>query len=259
MRILSIESSTRCASVAVATNCISNLSDDSNQILSAHLPSAGNSNELIEFLAFCDAETIGKTGPVGASAALPPVIEQVLRVANTSVSELGLITVSLGPGSFTGLRVGIVTAKTLAFATGCPVVGVHVADVLAFQALNALQSSKSAQNLAIGLDIGRGEILSFEYELSPDGFQRTREGKILKPEEWAADFDAGQWVTGSGLRFIAEDVKNSWKIPQNLQPDARAVAILGADEFATKGAADFWGLEPIYSRPSSAEEARKKK
>ena len=258
MRILSIESSTRSASVAVA-DCISPLSDDPRQILSVLLTDAGNSNHPIKFLANENTNTIDAIVPVGASAALAPVIDKVLRDSATKAADLDLIAVSIGPGSFTGLRVGIVTAKTLAYATGCQLVGIHAGDVLAFQTLVSCDERPIPKKLAIGLDIGRGEVLSYEYKLKESGFKSNHDGVILKPQDWQHGLYPGSWATGSGLGLIDDSVKCNLVMPESLQPEARSVAALGVAQFFQNGPTDFWKLEPIYSRPSAAEEARARK
>ena len=171
-----------------------------------------------------------------------------------------MIAVSLGPGSFTGLRVGVVTAKTLAFATGCPVVGVHVADAMALQARIECEIHASpARRLAIGLDIGRGEVLCYEYKLTLQGFSRTNDGAIQKPVDWATGFVDGQLVTGSGIKFLDQETKSKITIPKTQQPEGKTIATLGAIEMAKNGSCDFWQLEPAYSRPTYAEESKKRK
>ena len=234
------------------------LSEVSNQILPALLPELGNNRGPFRVLVTKDTDTVAATAPVGASAVLTPVIESALKAADTAVSDLDLIAVSLGPGSFTGLRVGIVTAKTLAYATQCPVVGIHVADALALQSLKSLPPSSDLDQLSIGLDIGRGEVLTYEYELQPTQFRGNHEGVILQPTAWISGLVDGQLVTGSGLRHLDEDNKSRLILPTQQAPTAVSVAILGLVEFARNGGCDFWKLEPIYSRPSTAEEVRMK-
>ena len=264
MRILSIESSTRETSVCVG-ECISPLSDDPSQILSELLTDTGNDKHPIKYWVTDNTRTTGNTStvavtaPIGASAAMAPVIEKVLQASNTSVSDLELIAVSTGPGSFTGLRVGSVTAKTLAYTTGCPVVGIHAADALAYQALANCAERPTNAELAIGLDIGRGELLTYRYQITESGFKGSHDGAILNPKEWQKSLLPGTWVTGNGLRMIDETALSQFIIPEQRIPKAESIAALGVVEFFKNGAADYWKLEPIYSRPSAAEEARAKK
>src|SRR5690242_6997614 len=65
---------------------------------------------------------------------LAPAIDGALREAGREPREIGLVAVTTGPGSFTGLRVGVTTAKTLAYAVGCPVVGVNTLEAIAKRA-----------------------------------------------------------------------------------------------------------------------------
>lgn len=100
----------------------------------------------------------------GHAAALAPMIARVARAADVALPALKTIAVSCGPGGFTGIRVGLATARAMALAIGCPIVGIG-----SFQALAAAASRSGgplgARSLAV-LDSRRSEL--FAVELGPD-------------------------------------------------------------------------------------------
>ncbi len=98
-------------------------------------------------------ETSGKSGAVAAAdgekllltlelaathqsaRSLAPAIQRLLGAVRWQAADIELIALTLGPGSFTGLRVGVATAKVLAYATGAAVIGVNALEVIAAQAI----------------------------------------------------------------------------------------------------------------------------
>ncbi len=98
---------------------------------------------------------------------LLPAIEEVCALAGCTVSDLGAVAVDVGPGLFTGLRVGVGTAKALAFALGIGVVGVSSLDTLAAAALGRAGDEHSRRVLAV-VDARRGEVFAAAYRFDED-------------------------------------------------------------------------------------------
>ena len=101
---------------------------------------------------------------------LTPVISAVLTRANLAVSDLGAVAVTIGPGSFTGLRIGLSVAKGLALASHLPLVGVPTLDVVA-----VAQSLRDMPLVAV-LQAGRGKLAMQKYTVSSGAWQPV--GKI---------------------------------------------------------------------------------
>ncbi|GAH58578.1 unnamed protein product, partial [marine sediment metagenome] len=121
---------------------------------------------------------------------LMPTIDRVLKDASFTIKDLDGIAVSSGPGSFTGLRIGIATAKGLAQGLDIPVVGIPTLDGLAFQLFNCKDLVSPI------LDARKGEVY---YALYKNGKRLTKymacePGKLLKK--------IGLRVKGQGLRVI---------------------------------------------------------
>ncbi len=137
---------------------------------------------------------------------LAPAIEFVCAQTGISLHEVGAIAVDIGPGLFTGLRVGIATAKALAFGLRIPVIGFSSLDLLAYP------HRRSHRLIVSVLDARRGEVFTASYRQVPGGVQRLTDYRVCGPEALAADLQAaGQeaLVVGDGaLRYAAafEDV-----------------------------------------------------
>src|SRR4051794_34562693 len=122
--------------------------------------------------------------------ALAPLMRQMLAEVGWAPNTINLVAVAIGPGSFTGLRIGVTTAKALAYAIGAEVVGVNTMDVL------AVQSPSSNAPLWTILDAQRQEVFAAKYSGSGEIQDRVvHETAILSQESWLAALSAGDRVT----------------------------------------------------------------
>lgn len=115
---------------------------------------------------------------------LIPAIDHLCRQARIELSELGAVAVDLGPGMFTGLRVGIAAGKAIAHARRLPMIGVTSLDLLAFPLRH------SSRRIVCAIDAGRGEIFHASYRHSPGGVQRITEPEVATPADLASDLAA---------------------------------------------------------------------
>ncbi|MCS6908205.1 MAG: tRNA (adenosine(37)-N6)-threonylcarbamoyltransferase complex dimerization subunit type 1 TsaB [Anaerolineales bacterium] len=121
---------------------------------------------------------------------LAPTVHQALERLGRSARELSCVAVAIGPGSFTGLRVGIALAKGLALGNRIPLVGVPSLDVLA-----ASQPVMKLPMIA-ALRAGRGRLALRRYECREDKWQAQGEYQILTAEQLAAALDQPTWLCG---------------------------------------------------------------
>jgi tRNA threonylcarbamoyl adenosine modification protein YeaZ len=164
--------------------------------------------------------------------------------------------VGLGPGTFTGLRVGISTARGLGVSLGLPARGVSTLDALA---AGIAEAEAGGARLAV-LDGWRGEVFAALY--GEDG-ERLWEPAVYKPQELAervAELGQPPSVAGSGaVRFRHELARDGVWIADDSDPvhrvAARHVCALAA---AAAGGEDRDGLAPIYLRPPDAERWRER-
>ena len=115
---------------------------------------------------------------------LTPAIEFVCRQARIDISEIGAIAVDVGPGMFTGLRVGVAAAKALSHARRLPMIGVPSLDLIAFPLRH------SHRRIVCAVDAGRGEIFHASYRQVPGGVQRLTEPEVASPADLASDLAA---------------------------------------------------------------------
>jgi tRNA threonylcarbamoyladenosine biosynthesis protein TsaB len=194
--------------------------------------------------------------PQGRPLHATRLLEEVERAAAAAGGweAVDLIAVGLGPGTFTGLRVGISTARGLAVGLGLPVRGVCTLDALAA----GIQESQSGVALAV-LDGWRGEVFAALYDV--DG-NRTWEPAVYKPDELAervAELPAPPSVAGSGaVRFRQELAQGGVRIADDSDPIHRVAARHVCALAASAGGEDRDGLAPIYLRPPDAERWRER-
>lgn len=194
--------------------------------------------------------------PQGRPLHATRLLEEVERAAAAAGGweAVDLLAVGLGPGTFTGLRVGISTARGLAVGLGLPVRGVCTLDALAA----GIQASQSGVALAV-LDGWRGEVFAALYEA--DG-SRAWEPAVYRPEELAvrvAELPEPPSVAGSGaVRFRQELARGGVRIADDSDPIHRVAGRHVCALAASAGGEDRDGLAPIYLRPPDAERWRER-
>jgi tRNA threonylcarbamoyladenosine biosynthesis protein TsaB len=192
-------------------------------------------------------------GPQHTTALLREV-ERAVEAAGGWEKVEGL-AVGVGPGSFTGLRVGIATAKALALSRGLPLRGVGTLDALA---LGIGELAASRQRLAV-LDARRGEVAAALY-----GVDGEREwGPTLSSPGQLAERAAGLEETalcgGSGaVRFRQQLTSPAVEIPDDADPVHRLAARHICALAALPGAEESASISPIYLRPPDAERWRER-
>jgi tRNA threonylcarbamoyladenosine biosynthesis protein TsaB len=132
---------------------------------------------------------INLTVKVGHAGMILPVIDEVLSTSGTSKDDITLIATGTGPGSFTGLRIGIATAKGLAKAIRCPLVGIPTLDIIARAAL------PSSMHIMPILDAKKSEVFCALY--NKDGLRLT-DIMNLRPEEIATLVSEDTLFVGNG-------------------------------------------------------------
>lgn len=112
---------------------------------------------------------------------LVPMIEFVCSQARVELSEIGVIAVDVGPGLFTGLRVGVATAKAMAQALRIPMIGVASLDLTAFPL------RFTSRLIVTAIDARRSELFVAHYRQSPGGIQQVSEPRVQTPEDLASE------------------------------------------------------------------------
>jgi tRNA threonylcarbamoyladenosine biosynthesis protein TsaB len=205
--------------------------------------------------------------------AVLPVIDRVLAEAGRRLDEVRVVATTAGPGSFTGVRIGVATAKTLAWALGAELVAVSTLAAMAADLLGAHPERELAVPV---LDARRGEIFAGLYRRRGPWVEELLAPACLAPNRWwqrlrgeLADLEApafgGDGVAllvgqGEGLRpeLAARGLPaaRSWTAAH--PATARVLAIAAADATLRRGAAvSPFALVPRYLRGSDAELKRR--
>jgi tRNA threonylcarbamoyladenosine biosynthesis protein TsaB len=180
-------------------------------------------------------------------------IDALLKSHACRPAQLDAVAVSSGPGSFTGLRVGVVSAKTLAYATGARLAAV---DTLAAV---AEQTPGRPPVLHVIADAQRADIHVATYRFSEergDEYRRDGEIEIVAAAVWCGQRVAGDVVSGPGVEKVASLLTGRVHLPphENRIPRAATIALLGERRIASGIVDDAWTTEPVYVRKSAAEE-----
>jgi tRNA threonylcarbamoyladenosine biosynthesis protein TsaB len=183
---------------------------------------------------------------------LAPAVGELLRQQGWTARQLQGVLVSLGPGSYTGLRVGIISAKTLCYATGCALLGVETFAAIAEQAPAAVTS------LDVLADAQQGKVYlqSFRRASAAAAWEPQSPLAIRTVEDWLAGRDAEAWVSGPGIDVHAGRLPSGVKLVEaELRlPQAESLLRIGLRRYRADKRDDGWSVEPIYLRPSAAEE-----
>jgi tRNA threonylcarbamoyladenosine biosynthesis protein TsaB len=181
----------------------------------------------------------------GQAERLFPMIAEVMDGAGLGFPTLDRIAVTLGPGSFTGVRVGVSAARALALAAGKPVVAATSLAVMAHRAEELLGKASEGRRRVVAVDARRGAVYLQGFGA---GAVATSEPGLLTLEEavrWIGGEDA--LIVGSAAPALAGLVNEAGgsagrRLPE-LQPHARNLALLAA------GLAPVAPLKPLYLRP----------
>lgn len=189
-----------------------------------------------------------------SAQSLAPGLRSLLSRVGWRPAEVELVAVTIGPGSFTGLRVGAATAKAFAYAASAEVLGVDTLETIAARAPTDVPALWAA------IDAHRGEVVAQSFRRARDGWlQPAGPSALLAVDAWLEGLPAGMAVTGPVLRKLAGRLPARVIAldPQYWAPRAAAVGRLAARLYAAGRRDDLWSLVPRYFRLSAAEERRR--
>jgi tRNA threonylcarbamoyladenosine biosynthesis protein TsaB len=179
-----------------------------------------------------------------------------LATGGHALADVGLLVFGRGPGTFTGLRIGLGTAKGLALSCGTSLVGIS--------SLEALAISAGVEGLVAPLiDARRGELYAALYEVRIDGgrpvARLSKPEQVVRPDSLGAALDIGSCPSrirfvGNGAVRYAEAVRSLGDLLplETSAPDPYRMALLGLERYLLGGADDAAALEPNYLREPDA-------
>jgi tRNA threonylcarbamoyladenosine biosynthesis protein TsaB len=185
---------------------------------------------------------------------LTPAIEFLCRQARVDFKEVSVVAVDIGPGLFTGLRVGIATAKAVASALRVPMIGLSSLDLLAYPLRH------SSRVVVPVIDAKRGEVFTAMYRQVPGGIQRVEPYRLTTPQELSSELQARNddiLLVGDGaLRYrevFADAHHGEIGSVGFAFPSAAALVELAQPKALREEFVQPWDLEPMYLRKSDAE------
>jgi tRNA threonylcarbamoyladenosine biosynthesis protein TsaB len=223
LNILAIETSTRRASVAVAI--------------------AGRAVVTIEL-------------PVTRQTAswLNEAVDAALRKSQLGCHDIELLGMTVGPGSFTGLRIAVTFAKLFCYSTAAALVALDTLDVIAHQ---AAASVTPPARLHVIMDAMRRELFYAAFQVGSSGtLQRETATAIVKQADFLQQLDASSVVCGPATPLLHEQLPVDVSTLDDCAayPHATAVAHLALEKHRQGQHDDIWKLVPLYYRKSYAEE-----
>ncbi len=199
------------------------------------------------------AAEASRTADGSHAVSLLALVHDVLQAGRCAVHELDAVAVAGGPGSFTGLRIGLSVAKGISYATGARLVAVPTLEALA-RTVSHLEG-----NLCPTLDARKGEVYAACFRSSAAGVERLSDDVLLSPEALLRMLPTPCVVLGDavgvygallrqrlgdGVILLSEDTYG---------PSGGVVAAMGIERLAAGEPDDLTQLEPRYIRPSEAE------
>jgi tRNA threonylcarbamoyladenosine biosynthesis protein TsaB len=190
-------------------------------------------------------------------AALPGALDDLLGVAGLSIHDVGAIAVGTGPGSFTGLRIGLSYAKGIAMASGCALVGIPSFDAMALSALER-QNTEQGRLVCVVVDARKGEVYAALYRVVADGLEKLSEELVIALEHLASRITEDVMFVGDERAKDAAALVKSrghWvAVLDTGMLDLRGVCVaaLGGAHFARGETDRAASIEPLYIRTPEA-------
>jgi tRNA threonylcarbamoyladenosine biosynthesis protein TsaB len=183
---------------------------------------------------------------------LTPAIEFVLRQADVEIDEIGCVAVDVGPGLFTGMRVGLASAKALALALRIPMIGISALDLLAFPCRH------TDRVIVPVIDARKSEVFWAMYRQVPGGVQRVSEPTVGPVDELVADLLArSQEVlcVGDGAAKYQDEIMEGYRceISAPVHPSVGALVQLAHAQALREEWVRSDEIEPVYLRAPDAQ------
>ncbi len=253
------------------SECGARFSSGIAEISSSTLPRLVRTESVCHIMRILAIETIEQSGSVAAldggslvmlqkldakqrsAVTVAPAIVALLSAVDWRPADVRLVAVAFGPGSFTGLRVGVTTAKMFAYGVKADILGVNTLEAIAYQ------SAPSNKSLWTVLDALRDQVFVGRFTCRSAGdWQSDGAAELLDNSVWLARIAPGDLVSGPGL------IKLESHLPAGVTivdcelwfPTAASVGQVAWRGYQAGRRDDVFSILPQYFRPSAAEEKR---
>lgn len=194
---------------------------------------------------------------ISHGAALPGAVDELMSAARLKLDAIGAIAVGTGPGSFTGLRIGLSYAKGIAMASRCALVGVPSFDAMALAALER-NNTNPGRLVCMAMDARKGEVYTALYRVVADGLEKLSEELVIAPVYLASRIAEDVTLIGDqGAKQVATLVESQGRRTALLDTGKLdlcgvCVAVIGGARFAHGETDRAASLEPLYIRTPEA-------
>ena len=195
------------------------------------------------------------------SQKLMPMIENMLKLSDLDIKEIDAIAICVGPGSFTGLRIGMATAKAMAHVNNIPLIGVNSLEIL------GANMDLCNRNICSILDAQRNQVYMNKYILKDDKITEVEEISIKPIDELLEEISSSNedWVlVGEAVYKYKEKIEEISNItipsPANNITKASTLCFVARDKMlANDQVYNCYNINPMYIRKSQAEEQYEEK
>ena len=195
------------------------------------------------------------------SQKLMPMIENMLKLSDLEIKDIDAIAICVGPGSFTGLRIGMATAKAMAHVNNIPLIGVNSLEIL------GTNMDLCNRKICSILDAQRNQVYMNKYILEDNKIKELEEISIKPIDELLEELSSSdeQWVlVGEAVYKYKEKIESISNItipsPANNITKASSLCLVGRDKMlANEDVYNCYDINPMYIRKSQAEEQYEEK
>lgn len=176
-----------------------------------------------------------------------PALAAMLAECQWTAESVDLVAVNDGPGSYTGIRVGVVTAASFAYASGSSVLGIDTMSILAETVPAQFQKYSAI------VDAQQGLVYHHRGQRGAESADRPMI-EVVAADLWASELTPDVFVTGPALSRYRDLVPNSVTVAESFDPPAEALWNVALHRWHAGVRGDWRTIEPCYLRPSSAEQ-----
>lgn len=192
------------------------------------------------------------------AAMLAPLVESVLKEKSLTVKDCDAVGVSMGPGSYTGLRVGVSTAKGLCFGAGLPLIAIPSLDVLVWSAIESNPLPEGCKYIVPMIDARRMEVYSAVFNVKGEQISQT-EAMIINADSFEKELLEGAVLfVGDGAGKCSGLIKSQNAHFLSICPDANGMCRPVFREYNEKRFKDIAYFEPFYLKNFVATVSKKK-
>jgi tRNA threonylcarbamoyladenosine biosynthesis protein TsaB len=192
------------------------------------------------------------------SALLVPIIKRSLEALEWRIQDIRYFACGIGPGSFTGVRVGVSAIKGFAWALGKPVLGIPTLDIIAMNALSCAGKDAKGGSIIPVLDAKRGLIYCSVYRRSKGGLKRTMPYMLLSEEDFLRKAPSGSLILGDAIALYKEKMSAAIKGAVLLDkdywyPQAHNIIPLSLEKIDSGKIDNVFTIKPIYLYPKDCQ------